>query len=284
MKILVLGATGMAGHVVSTYFSEAGHQVDTLAATRQLNPNTITLDVTHSDQFLAKLNQSTYDVIINCIGVLVRESDEKKSKAVYLNSYLPKLLEENYKDTSTRLIHISSDGVFSGARDTYFEDSPCDSRTFYGQTKALGEIINDKDLTIRTSIVGPELRKDGSSLFNWFFNQKVEVNGFTESFWRGLTTLELAKVIEQALDQNTVGLYHIVPRDRISKFDLLSLIKKSFYRNMPVVKPSSGTTTNANILSKREDLNYSVQTYEKMTDELYSWVIAHKDLYPHYNL
>jgi len=282
MNILVLGASGMAGHVIATYLEERGHSVATIASQHQLNPTTKLIDVTDGSKFLKELDDSDYDAVINCIGVLVRESEVKKDEAIYLNSYLPMLLEKYYHDTLTKVVHISSDGVFSGLQTKYQENSLYDSQSFYGRSKALGEINTPKDLTIRTSIFGPELSVEGPSLFNWLYRQTGEIDGYTNALWKGVSTIELAKAIEAALRQNISGIYHLVPASSISKFDLLSLFKKVFQRGKPQIIPALGTGTNANLLNTREDFIFELPDYPTMVKDMLAWVRSHEKLYPHY--
>ncbi len=282
MKLLVLGGTGMAGHVVATYFQEHGYDVETIASSHRLNQTTRLIDATDKSELLSGLGNKDYDVVVNCIGLLVQKSEEEKEKASYLNAYLPRLLEKYYQNTQTKVIHISSDGVFSGAQPEYKENSPYDGQSFYSRSKALGEINNAKDLTIRTSIVGPELSLNGRSLFGWFFRQTEEIQGYTNSFWKGITTVELAKAIEAMIEQNISGIYHLVPSAKISKFDLLSLFKEVLKRHNLQIMPSSATGNNALLLNTRQDFTYTLPGYQDMVNDMLAWIQSHEELYPHY--
>lgn len=285
MTILVLGASGMAGHAVAIYLQQQGYAVDTIAGHTKLNDTTKIIDITKLDQFRNLLAGSNYDIIINCIGVLVRESVENKEKAVFLNAYLPKMLENHYENLRTRIIHISSDGVFSGSQKEYVETSPYDGQSIYSRSKALGEIDNLKDLTLRTSIIGPEVSlKESPSLFGWFYAQKGEVNGYTNSLWKGVTTIQLAKAIEAAINQNTTGIYHLVPSESISKFDLLYLFKQALHKDNLSIIPSEGQGASATLLNTRSDLVYEIPTYTDMVEEMLLWIQSHKNLYPHYSV
>jgi dTDP-4-dehydrorhamnose reductase len=282
VKILVLGAAGMAGHVVALSLRDAGFEVDTLSAHNKLDDVTKLVDVT--DQLALKdvLDNADYDVVVNCIGLLVKQSEERKDLAAYINGYLPHFLEHFYKDSETRLIHLSTDCVFSGKNPPYREDSMYDGEIFYDRSKALGEIINDKDLTFRMSIVGPELRKDGIGLFNWFNNQTGEISGFTGAMWSGVTTIELAKGIVAAINQNLTGLYQLVPDDNISKFELLNLFKDAFQRDDITVTPSEAIQLDKTLLNTRTDFDFNVSSYTSMVHEMKQWIENHSHLYPHY--
>ena len=131
-----------------------------------------------------------------------------------------------------KLIHISTDCVFSGRQGMYADNDFRDADDIYGRSKALGEIFSDKDLTIRTSIIGPELKRYGEGLFHWFMSQRERVNGYTKVFWSGVTTLELAKAIEYSLDNDVTGLFQLSNGVRISKYDLLVLFNEIFKRKL----------------------------------------------------
>jgi len=281
MKIIVIGAGGMAGHVIATYLRENDYSVDTLTARNKLDDNTILMDVTDTPKFKSFLENNKYDVVINCIGMLVKQSDERKDLATYLNSYLPHFLEELYKNSKTKIIHLSTDCVFSGKKAPYNENSWYDGELFYDRTKALGEIVNDKDLTFRMSIIGPDMQENGIGLFNWFYAQTGTINGYTKAIWTGVTTIELARAIKSAIEQDLTGLYHLVPNESISKFDLIKLFIKTFNRNDITVNPSDNVALNKTLINNRTDFNFKVPGYNKMITEMKNWIDRH-DLYPHY--
>lgn len=282
MKILVLGAGGMAGHVIATHLREVGHDIATLSANNKLDNATILLDVMNREVLTDYLNGQEFDIVVNCIGMLVKASDEHKDRAVYLNSYLPHLLEKHYEKTSTKVIHLSTDCVFSGKNAPYKEDSWYDGELFYDRTKALGELNNDKDLTFRMSIIGPDMQEKGIGLFNWFYAQTGEISGYTKAIWNGITTIELAKGIEAAIQQNLTGLYHLVPTSNISKFELLKLFMEVFERRDITVNPTEGVVLDKTLINTRQDFNFQVGTYQSMLNEMKEWIIAHPALYKHY--
>ena len=224
MRVLVLGASGMAGHVVTLFLKENGYEVDSLAAKNKIDEKTTLLDVTDLSALKSFLNKNSYDVVVNCIGILVKESEERKALAILINSYLPHFLEALYSHKNTKVIHLSTDYVFASENAPYKEDSKYDGESFYGRSKALGEVINNKDLTFRMSIIGPDMRKDGIGLFNWFASQKGTISGYKGVLWSGVTTIELAKGIKKAIEQNLNGIYHLVPAKNISKYDLFPKI------------------------------------------------------------
>lgn len=282
-NILVIGAGGMAGHVISTYFLEKdNYEVKTLSAHNKINPDTTLLDVTDQVALNKYLDENNFDVVINAIGMLVKASDERKDLAVYLNSYLPHFLERRFANTQTKIIHLSTDCVFSGERPPYYENSLPDGTLFYDRSKALGEIINDKDLTFRMSIIGPDTQEKGIGLFNWFYAQTGEIGGYTKAIWNGITTITLARAIEKAIEQNLTGLYHLVPDGNISKFDLLNLFKKVFERDDIIINPVDTVSLDKTLVNTRTDFAYLIPPYKDMIREMKSWIDAHSDLYLHY--
>lgn len=210
MKVLILGSTGMAGHLITLYFQQQGHEVTAFSNTPFPYCKNIIGDAFDTKMFKQMLIDDEYDAVINCIGILNEAAEEKKSAAVYLNSYLPHLIADMLKDKKTKLIQMSTDCVFAGNGGPYYEDSLRDGKTFYDRTKALGEVEDDKNLTFRNSIVGPDMNPNGIGLFNWFMKQKGTIQGFSGAIWTGVTTLTLAKAIEQAIKENLTGLYNLV--------------------------------------------------------------------------
>lgn len=279
---MILGASGMSGHVISYYLRESGFTVDTIAGKNTLDKDTILVDVLDLNKLKDILRAEQYDVVINCIALLVKDSEEKSDEAIYINSFLPHFLERYYKKSKTKIIHISTDDVFSFISPPYQEESAYDGKSFYGRTKALGELINNKDLTLRTSIVGPALKANGSGLFNWFYIQKGEVPGYTTAIWNGVTTIELAKGIKAAIDQNLTGLYHFVPKNNISKFDLLKLFEEIFNKKDVNIKPIEGLNINKTLINTRKDFDYQISNYKTMVNEMSGWIKNHPKLYGHY--
>ncbi len=282
MKILVLGATGMAGHTISIYFKECGHRVTTFSTTPFIYCDNIIGNAFDIKLLKKIITDGDYDGIINCIGILNQSAEDDKATAVYLNSYLPHLIAQLTKDTKTKLIHMSTDCVFSGKTGNYIETSFRDGETFYDRSKALGEVADNKNLTFRNSIIGPDMNENGIGLFNWFMKQNSTINGFTGAMWTGVTTLTLAKAMELALQENLTGLYNLVNNFTISKYDLLGLFNKYFRNNTITISPSDKLQINKQLIRTRDDFSFIVPSYDAMVSEMHDWVITHKELYPHY--
>lgn len=282
MRILVLGGSGMAGHTISIYFKETGHDVTVFSRSKVGYCKNITGDVTDFSNLKKIVKEGEYDAIINAIGILNEDAEEKKSNAVLLNSYLPHFLSDITKEADTRVIQMSTDCVFSGKTGGYSEESLRDGRTFYDRSKALGELENSKDLTFRNSIIGPDMSEDGIGLFNWFMKQEGQVNGFTKAIWTGVTTLTLAKAMEQALKENLAGLYNLVNNEVISKYELLKLFNTHMRDEEIKITPSDKLSVDKSLVNNRNDFSFKVQSYESMIIEMKEWITDHKDLYPHY--
>ncbi len=284
-RVLVLGASGMAGHVIATYLAEHGHEVTTAGGRNKLNEDTVRLDLADQQAARAFLDGKMFDVVVNCVGVLIKQSDERPDLAAYLNGYMPHFLAQRYAGTATRLIHLSTDCVFSGANGPYREDSSYDGQTMYDRSKALGEIRNDKDVTFRMSIIGPELpHANGTGLFNWFSQQHGTIFGFTNATWNGITTVELAKGIAAAIGTPLAGLYHLTPaHDTITKHDLLALFKEVWKRSdITIEAKEAPLTTNKTLANTRTDFSFNVSDYPTMIKEMKEWIDGHRALYPQY--
>lgn len=282
MKVLILGGTGMAGHTISIYFKEAGHDVTAFSRSKVDYCKNINGDITDFESLKKVINEGQYDAIINAIGILNQEAEDKKSNAVLLNSYLPHFLSDTTKEMKTRVIHMSTDCVFSGKTGGYSETSFRDGETFYDRSKALGELENNKDLTFRNSIIGPDMSERGIGLFNWFIKQEGQINGFTKAIWTGVTTLTLAKAMEQALKENLTGLYNLVNNETISKYELLKLFNKHMKDNQIKILQSDKLSLDKSLINNRTDFSFKVPSYEAMVIEMKQWIDNHKDLYPHY--
>ncbi len=283
MKILVFGANGMAGHMVALYLKEQGYDVTGFVKKKNNLFHCVEGNALDSNQIKELLQTEQYDFVINCIGILNKAVDVNLAEGIYVNSVLPHLLEECVRDKNTKVIHISSDCVFSGRKGHYRESSHPDADSYYGKTKALGELLEgEKSLTLRTSIVGPELKNDGIGLFHWFMSQQGLVNGFTEVIWSGVTTLELAKCIQCAMEQNLTGLYHLVNNQVISKYALLCLFNKYMNDNRTIIHENGSFANDKSLEDTRLELQHTIPSYEVMIQELAEWMKGHIEIYKKY--
>jgi len=282
-KIMVLGSVGMLGHMVYHYLKSLNkyNMVDASFPVK-LHEGSKLLNVTQAEELERYITAEKPDVILNCIGILLKGSGTDPSNAIYLNGYFPHQLAKILRKSGGRLIHMSTDCVFSGEKGGYTENDFRDADDTYGRSKAIGEVINDIDITLRTSIIGPELKQNGEGLFHWFMKQQGEINGFTKMIWGGVTTLELAKVIDAAIEQEITGLIHITNGIPVSKFEMISLFKEIWNKNDITIHSVEGKSADKSLKSLRTDFHYSVPTYRVMFGELFDWMEKHPDLYAQY--
>ena len=267
-KILVLGSSGMMGHVLVDYLSKnSDFEIFNLAKKSKINSETIICDILDTKHLHQLIDKISPDVIINSVGILVNQSKLNPLSAILVNSCFPHKLMKIADSVNSKIIHLSTDCVFDGSIGNYDENSKKTPIDIYGKTKDLGEIINNNHLTIRTSIIGPELKNDGTGLLLWLLkNKKNKINGFKKSIWSGLTTLELSKAIEHCIDYNLCGLIHLASNP-ISKFNLINLINNEFKLDIEL-KKVDGIDSNKSLVSIRDDFHYKVKSHHQMIYDL----------------
>lgn len=274
----------MAGHMISLYLKEQGHEVLGFARIKSNLIDSVVGDATNMALIQELVGVKKYDCIINCIGLLNQFAENNHADAVFLNSFFPHYLAQLTENTDTQVIHMSTDCVFSGKTGQYTEDDFRDGATFYDRSKALGELEDEKNITLRNSLVGPDIKKSGIGLMNWFMQQKGRVRGYINAIWTGQTTLQLAKTIEFAAKERVHGLYNMVPDTSISKYELLQLFNK-YYRNCKIeIVPIDMMAADKSLKRTRWDFDYKIPDYEQMIAELADWMNNHERLYPHYIL
>lgn len=272
----------MAGHIITLYFKEQGYDVTGFTRRPVYFCKNIIGDAMNPNDVKAAILGEDFDVVINAIGILNQNAEDHKSMAVMLNGYLPHFIADTLRDSKTKLIHMSTDCVFAGNTGPYYEDSFPDGRIFYDRSKAIGEVNDDKNLTFRNSIVGPDYNENGIGLFNWFMKQEGPINGFTGAIWTGVTTLTLAKAMKQAIKENLTGLYNLVNNESINKFELCELFNKYFRKGKVVINPSDKLQLDKSLRHRRTDFSFTVPSYEQQIKEMVDWVNTHKEYYPHY--
>lgn len=268
MKLFVLGNKGVVGHVIALYFNEVGHDV-------------VCSDDTAEASIKNLITENSFDAIINCTAIVNQAAEEDKACATYLNSYLPHLLEQLTVGTKTVVVHRSTDCIFSGVKGQYtLEDWP-DAKGFYARTKAVGELNNDKDITIRVSLIGPAQNEADGSLLNWYLNQEGEVKGFANAIWTGLTTLEYAKTIESLLNQKAHGVFQAAPDASISKYELIKIFEKYFPGERTIIKVENNRVDKS-LVPYWGNYDIQIKGYEEQISEMKEWIEKHPDLYPAY--
>jgi len=250
MRVLVLGASGMLGNAMLRVLDEYEYlEVYGTARSSDVQrffPSKISarlmtgVDVETQDALMHAFCQVRPQVVINCVGLikqLVEASDPLRS--IPVNALLPHRLARLCAVSGARLVHISTDCVFSGEKGGYTESDPADARDLYGQSKYLGEINGPDSITLRTSIIGHALNSS-NGLIDWFLGQQGQCRGFTRAVFSGLPTVVLAQIIGGVIIpcSELHGLYHIAS-DPIAKFDLLKLVAEVYGKSIEIVPDDS---------------------------------------------
>ena len=284
-KVLILGSTGLIGHQVYNYLKDSdNYELHNISYRNKIQNDTILLNARDEKNFIDKITSIRPHYIINCIGILINGSDTDPENAIFLNSYMPHRLTRLADKINAKLIHISTDCVFSGdKKESYIETDEKDGRGVYAKSKGLGEIVNNKHLTLRTSVVGPELKTDGEELFHWFMNQQGDISGFTKAIWSGVTTIELAKAVKWSIDHHITGLYHVTNNSSISKYDLLELFQKYTKKDIDI-KPVDGKNVDKSFIDTRLLMNYKIPSYDQMISDMVNFIVSNRALYSQYKI
>lgn len=273
----------MAGHMVyQNLVIRKDFEVINIAYRKPLNASTLILDVTDRNSVINVIKEMQPDIIINLVGILINGAKNNAANAIYVNAYFPHFLGSLASQFSAKLIHLSTDCVFSGYKGSYQPNDIKDAQDIYGMSKALGEIVNDNSLTIRTSIIGPEIKTGGEGLLHWFLNQHGTIYGYTDAYWSGITTLQLAKVIEQSINHELVGLLQISNGFKISKFDLLSIFKRIWEKSNVEIIPIPGKKIDKSLVPSSCESISQIPDYETMCGELAQYMRSHNETYSHY--
>ena len=265
MKVMVLGATGMAGHVVNRYLREQGHEMFPHLGRSHI-------DFTNGfGDLIDWVNECDPDVIVNCVGILVKPSADNPELATLINGQLPHVLA----GLGRRLFHLSTDCVFSGKRGNYTEVDEPDETKVYGATKAMGDVNNDRDLTVRVSIIGPEIG-EGTGLFAWAKSEAGnKIRGYNNAYWNGITTLELAKFIQHFVEDDDPlnGLLHLYCAPAVSKLTLLHNISDSHKLDLEIESVALPEKIDKTLTTNRGETGYEPSTIEEQLQELRAWYL-----------
>ena len=284
MNLLILGSSGLIGHQVLNYFKNINnYEIFNISYSRKADENTILFDLRIYQDLKLLIDNIKPDIIINCAGILIEASNKDPQSSILLNAYLPNFLSTLALEFNFKLIHISTDCVFTGEKGSYEEKDEKDGISIYSKTKSLGEVIDQHNLTIRTSVVGPELKIESEELFNWYMFQEGNINGYTKSIWSGVTTTFLPKAIENLINNKVVGLYHVTNNKPISKYDLLNLLKKYSNKKNEINK-INGYVSDKSLIDTRKIITIEVPPYEIMIRDMFEHIKKNKRFYHHYNL
>ena len=281
MKVLVIGGTGMLGHKVVQVLSP---QFDVTCTIRGSFASVEPLGIFSRDSTVENVNvediesvaeairSSKPDVVINCVGVIKQLPTSKDViKTLTINAIFPHQLAALAEQLGFRLITVSTDCVFAGTKGNYTEDDPADALDLYGRSKQLGEVIDDRNLTIRTSIIGREIGTS-HSLIEWFLSQKGSVKGFINAIYSGFPTVILSELIGDIIShhQDLVGLYH-VSSEPINKYELLMLAKERL--NLDVsIEPFADFSIDRSLDSSRfrAATGFEPLPWREMVDRMFS--------------
>jgi dTDP-4-dehydrorhamnose reductase len=261
-RLLILGASGMLGNAMVRFFSKCpGYAVygsvrnhGSILALQNMAPMARFLpgvDIERIDSLTQIFASVRPDIVVNCVGIVKQLADAKDPlTALPVNALLPHRLARLAQLSGTRLIHFSTDCVFSGAKGNYIESDLPDANDLYGRSKLLGEVDYPNAITLRTSIIGHELGSN-HSLIDWFLSQTDEVQGYKKAIFSGLPTVEIARIIDAFVIPyaDLRGLYH-VSAEPINKFDLLSLVSKEYGKKI-VIRPQTEFVIDRSLNSDR---------------------------------
>jgi len=263
LRILILGSKGMAGHIAAEFLKEkTDWEILPLDRSNFLVDDT----GTWKDKINSINSEKKLDYILNFIGILKPVAVKNQILAIKINSLFPHELAKLCTPLNIKVIHISTD---------CWEDLD-----IYGRSKRAGELDQPEHLTIRTSIIGPELKSDGSGLFHWFMSQEGETNGFTKHYWDGVTTLELTKNILSILrdDPESNYILNLRVRDKVSKFELVSYIKESFNKEIII---NQKETDKVDKTLENPEITSEI-TLKEQIEEMKEWMLKHRTQYTQY--
>ena len=283
MKILVIGASGMIGSTVLRVLSEKkdwqvfGSVRD--ASVQRFFPASIGerlitgVDVEHSDSLVKVLDQIRPDVVVNCAGLTKHKPEaDDPLVSIPINTLMPHRLAGLCKLVGARLLHVSTDCVFSGEKGAYTEDDFADARDVYGKSKALGEVTYPHAITLRTSTIGHELQSR-FGLLAWFLSQEGSCKGYTRAVFSGLPTVVFAQIVRDVVipHKELFGLYHVAAKP-IAKFDLLKLIADVYGKAIDIV-PEDNLVVDRSLDAKRFQLatGYVAQEWPELIKLMHAY-------------
>lgn len=282
-RVLILGVTGMLGSAVfKTFSSDPAHDVwGTLRRAPERHSFgeesrerlLVGVDVLDQDSLVAAIAKVRPDVVINCVGLIKQLADAKDPlTALPINAMLPHRLAHLCALSSARLIHISTDCVFSGRKGGYKESDVSDAEDLYGKSKYIGELHDIPNaVTLRTSIIGHELNSN-HSLVDWFLAQEDSVRGFSRAVFSGLPTVELARVMKDFVlpHPELNGLYHVAA-EPIAKLDLLSLIASQYGKSIEIL-PDAALVIDRSLNSERftQATGYKAPTWPRLIELMHA--------------
>lgn len=283
MKVLILGANGMAGHVLLRYFRNLPEYEVVYTLRDGSDPTALALDAAKLEDAERVLEQERPALVINAIGILNEQAENNPREAELVNGLFPHRIAAILDELGDggKLVQISTDCVFAGAvgpdyasrpEGRYRENDLPDGTSVYARTKAAGEVRAGPHLTIRTSIVGPEIRPGGIGLMHWFLRQRGTVPGYTRVWWNGVTTLQLARSIDRLVRLGASGLVHLTAPEIVSKCELLQLFAETFDKRDVLIVPTDRPQLDRTLARSRQIRDLEVPDYRTMLAELRDWM------------
>lgn len=285
-RVLVIGATGMLGSAIYRILSD-NSQMKVFGTIRNLDNRRYfedkfremliqNIDIRNEESIFQAFSVARPEVVINCVGIIKQlPLSDNHLESISINALLPHQLARHCKSFGARLIHFSTDCVFSGKQGKYIENDFPDADDLYGRTKFLGELHDGDVLTLRTSIIGHELTSH-RSLVDWFLNQSGNVKGYRKCIFSGLPNIEIARILNRMIipNYNLRGLYHLSVNP-INKYDLLCLIAKIYKKKIDII-PDDTIVIDRSLISSR----FCLETGFKPK----SWYELISDMYNDFNL
>jgi dTDP-4-dehydrorhamnose reductase len=280
VRILILGGDGMLGHQLLKSWQDT-HDVRVTLRQNQSHyakynlfhtgNSFYNIDVRGFDDVIKVAETFKPDAVVNAVGIIKQRTEAQDAiMSLEINSLLPHRLSSLCEQLGSRLIHISTDCVFSGSKGNYLEDDLEDASDLYGRSKLLGEVTDSSAVTLRTSIIGLELARK-KSLVEWFLNQRGAIRGFIKTIYSGFTTQELARIIEFILLKHSSlsGLWHVASAP-INKYDLLKKLGDYLNKDNIKIEPSDELVCDRSLNASRfnETIGYQPPSWDEMLKEL----------------
>ena len=287
MKILIFGVTGMLGSCLYKYFSNL-KEFQVMGVLRNINKKSFFNENTNSriivfdnynnfDKLEKFIKEIRPDYIINCLGVIKQKiNTSNPENTVFINSYLPHLIDKLTAIYNFKLIHFSTDCVFDGNIGLYKETDIPLPKDFYGLSKLLGELETKNTLTIRTSIIGHELEST-FSLVNWFLSSKNCVKGFTKAIYSGFPSVEIGRIIHKYIipNKSISGIYNL-SSNPISKYELLKIISKQYEHKIDITPDEEVVIDRSLDATKfNKETKYVCPSWTKLIEDMYKFQIKY---------
>ncbi len=286
-KILIMGCTGMLGHTVFLQLSRYG-EYEVYATARTSEGLSRWFDTESLDRIIAGVDAGNLetiaeavktvrpDAVINCIGLIKQlpEADNHIT-AISVNSLFPHQLAAICRSWKVRMIHISTDCVFDGSKGNYKEEDFSDAKDLYGRSKFLGEVSGKGCLTLRTSLIGHEL-KNKIGLIEWFMVQQGKIKGYTDAVFSGFPTVEMAHILGRYIlpNDDMEGVYH-VSSSPVSKYDLLKHVAETYGKKI-VIEPYNEVRIDRSLDSERfrKITGYEPPSWEELVDNMHKHYVS----------